>query len=165
MNGTLKNKWILILIVLLLAANAVTIALFWTNRRPSPPPQERAADYIIRELRFDPTQEKQYMELVQQHRKGSEELRKDIKSSKDELFELLKQPAISDSGLQSAIENVKTALGKLELHTFRHFQKVRAIGNPSQQEKFDEVIKDALEMMRPGPPGHRMHGHPPPPGE
>ncbi|MGZ3904989.1 MAG: hypothetical protein ACXVC6_14910, partial [Bacteroidia bacterium] len=50
---------------------------------------------------------------------------------------------------------------QMELLTYDHFKKIRAICKPDQQKKFDEVINKALEMMGPPRPG----GPPPPPPE
>ncbi len=168
MNGTSKNKWLIFFIVLLLIGNAATILMFWMQRRPGPG-GHRAADYIIKELNLSKSQQEQYEKMIDEHRKGADEARQHIKAAKDKLFDLLQQPSVNDSTLNTAVNNVTNETSKLELQTFHHFQKLRAICDPAQQKKFDGIIKNALDMMRPGPPGppgHRQgEGHPPPPGE
>ena len=159
MSGTNKNKWIIALIIVLLVCNAVTIALFWTRHRPGHPPSGRdAAAYIIRELQMDKSQQDKYEALIKEHRAASGRLREDIKSAKDNLYSLLQLQEKDSAAVTTATEKVKEQLGKLEMVTFEHFKKVRAICDPAQQKKFDAIIKNVLEMMKPGPRGP---GHPP----
>jgi hypothetical protein len=77
----------------------------------------------------------------------------------------LKREKQDAAPLMSQVELLKTALKeKEEIALFYHFQKVRALCNESQKQKFDEIIKEAARMMGPPPRGDRQGPPPPPPG-
>lgn len=171
MSSTQKNKLLTWLVILLLVANAATIAFFWLNKKQSHPPQPKgsAKDFFTKELNLDPTQQVKVEALVLEHRKAAEELRRKVRAAKESFFELLKQPNVSDSARQAAAKAVSVQTEELDLITFDHFQKVRALCNPEQQKRFDEIILDVTRMMgqpqppmRPGGPGGP--GGPPPNG-
>ncbi|MEI9958666.1 MAG: hypothetical protein WDM90_20685 [Ferruginibacter sp.] len=108
-----------------------------------------------------------------EHQAGQKPLQDSIRSAKETLFDLLKQPAAPDSLVQAASNKAAAADAQLELFTFKHFQKLRAICTVTQQKKFDEIIQDVLHRMAmpqrrnpQEPPPQGMHGDkPPPPGE
>lgn len=158
MSTTTKNKWLTGLVILLIAANAATITVFWLGRRKHhvPPPHEQGgpANYLIRELELDSLQQQQYRQLVNEHRQAAEQLRQKIKEEKDHFFGLLRQGNTPDSVKNAVAAAVSRQTAALDLLTFDHFQKVRAIGTPAQQEKFDRIIQKVMAMMAgPGPGG------------
>jgi Spy/CpxP family protein refolding chaperone len=155
MNGSVKNKLILTLIIALLLCNAVTIVLFWTNRQPGPPPHPQGpASFITRELELDKGQQERYQKMVTAHQRGSESFKRDIREAKDELYQLMQQPGVTDSTIDAAVQKVAGEMAKLERFNFDHFHELRKICQPAQQQKFDAIIRKVLDMMRPGPPGH-----------
>jgi Spy/CpxP family protein refolding chaperone len=173
MNPASKNKLLTWLVVLLLIANAATIATFWFSKTKHPPPPKGSpADYLIKELNFDAKQQEQFMLLVNEHRKAADEFRGKIKTAKDSFFDLLKQSNVTDSSKRSAAAAVSSNTEQLDLLTLEHFQKVRALCTPEQQKKFDNIIHQVTSMMaapRPmgpgGPegPGEGPEGDRPPP--
>ena len=114
--------------------------------------------------------------MVEEHQRGVRPVRGEIKTAKANLFSLLSQPNVSEVEKIEAAKKVSIATEKLDLFTFNHFAKLRAICNPSQQQKFDDIIKQVMQMMgeqhpngrgpNQGPPHHRPEGElPPPPPE
>jgi uncharacterized Ntn-hydrolase superfamily protein len=165
MNNTYKNKLLTWLLVVLLLANAITIALFWIGRnKPFPPPQGSPADFLIKELNMDSRQQEQYKMLVKEHQDAVRELREKIKAAKDSLFVLMKKDNVSDSSKKEAAHAVSRQTEQLDILTLEHFQKVRALCNKDQQKKFDDIIHEVIRMMaQPGPPVRRDIQGPPPP--
>ncbi len=165
MNPTTKNKLFTWLVVLLLIANAITIAGFWLGRPKHPPlPQGAAADYLIKELSLTKQQQKQFLELVSEHQQSSAQIRIKIRDAKDNFFDLLKQPGLTDSVKRAAVEMVGKSTQELDLLTLDHFQKVRALCTVEQQKKFDTIIRDVTHMMAPPHPGGPGPQGPPPGG-
>ncbi|WP_316768444.1 Spy/CpxP family protein refolding chaperone [Pedobacter frigiditerrae] len=184
-----SNKKILTaLVVLLLIANVATIGLFWFKKDNKPQQLKGGpAKFIIKELSLDKSQQEQYLVLVEEHQQGVRPLRDEIKDAKDDFFSLLNQPNVTEVEKLTAAKMVSASTEKLDLLTFNHFAKVRAICNPTQQKKFDDIIKQVMQMMgeqhpkgrgphqgppmdeRPhdGPPPHEgtEGNHPPPPSE
>ncbi len=181
MSYSTKNKLLMALLLLLLLANIVTICVFWLGKPPHPTmAREQPSAYIIRELSFDDKQKTTYLQLVKQHQQQAEDLRQQVKTAKDNFFKLLQQPNLSDSEKINAAKNISLITTQLDLITFDHFKKVRALCNAAQQKKFDNIIGNVMHLiggpanhepgMRPGPlPGDReapppgREGGPPPP--
>lgn len=169
MNNNARNKFLMILVILLLIANAVTLTLFWLDRSRKPEqPMGSPREFLSRELSLDTQQQAQYDELVKAHRQLTEELRQQVKTAKDSLFELVKDPAASDSTKQMAARTVSRLTEQIDLLTLNHFQQVRKLCTPGQQKKFDELIGEVTRMMAPprppGPPAPGKEGPPPGPG-
>ena len=185
MNPGTKNKLLTWLVVLLLVANAATIAMFWLGKPKQPrQPKGQPKDFLIKELKLDTAQQAQLEILVKEHQAVVRPLREKIKEAKDNLFDLLKEENVSDSTKRHAAAAVSVITEEIDLFTLNHFQKVRSICNPEQQKKFDEILHQITGMMgqqRPrmgqgGPPrggqgGDRppspdgQHGDKPPPRE
>ncbi len=166
MNNTVKNKTLTILVVLLLLANAATLAFFWLGRKPKQPPGGMAKEFLIKELNLNTGQQEAYEGMIKEHRQATEPLRQQIKEAKDELFALVKNPSAPDSAKQAAAASANNIVAQLDLVTLNHFQKVRTLCTVEQQKKFDDIIQEAIRMT--GQPRHPMPpgGHPqgPPPG-
>lgn len=180
MNSTSKNNLLVWLVILLLIANAATITLFWLSRAKRPPaPQGEAKDFLIKELNLDSSQQIRFADLRQEHRKAVDSLREKVKDAKDHLFDLVKDSTASDSMKQEAAAAVSRITEQIDLFTLTHFQKVRALCDPKQQKRFDEILRQVTVMMGPprppappagpgGPPPEGQHGRedpPPPPHE
>lgn len=162
----MKNKLLTWLVVLLLVANAATIAFFWLGRTKQPPgPQGSARDFLVKELNLDAKQQEQFSEMVKEHRSSAEQIRPQIRKAKEAFFDLLKQPGISDSQKLAAAKQVSVQTEALDMLTFAHFQKLRAICNPAQQQKFDVIIHDIIRTMGQPRPPMRPGDRPGPPGE
>jgi Spy/CpxP family protein refolding chaperone len=161
MNNTNKSRLLTTAILLLVAANIVALVMFWhdKNRKDAqmpPPPREQngsAFDFLTKELALDSNQLKAYSVLRDEQRKSAEPLRKTVRETKDSLFSLLKQPNVSDADLQKYLSKVGAAQIELEKSTFQHFQNVRKLCTPKQQEKFDAIIQQAMQMF--GQPNRR----------
>jgi len=88
MNNIAKNKFINILIVLLLAANIITIGLYWFNREKRlPPPDGKRGNnlfmFLTHELNLDSTQQLAYKKLITEDREHDRENRDKNRLSKE----------------------------------------------------------------------------------
>ena len=178
MNHVAKNKLLTWLVVLLLIANAVTIAMFWLGKAKQPFQQTRSPkDFLIKELKLDTKQQEQVEVLVKEHQQMAELLRERIRIEKEKFFDLLQQPDATDSAKTAASAAANYLVQKVDLMTLNHFQKIRALCNPEQQKRFDEIIHQVTAMMgqprppkgpgndRQGPPPGGPDGDRPPPGQ
>ncbi|MGG9962566.1 Spy/CpxP family protein refolding chaperone [Ferruginibacter sp. SUN106] len=177
MNFFTNNRLLSVITLLLLTANIATLGYLWTHKNNAggniqpPPPTGQVFEFVTKELQLDSAQQLSYKKLREEHQAGQRPLQDSIRKAKDEFFELLKQPAPVEALVQQQSSKVAAAEQQLELFTFRHFQKLRAICTATQQKKFDDIIQDVLRRMAPAkrpqgppPPGIRG-GMPPPPGE
>ena len=152
----METKFLKIVIIILLLINICTLAFMWMQKPGHgmhlPPPQE-IGHFLTHELNFSETQEKQFELLRDEHRHSVEKLRKKSRELHDAFFDLLGITPVDSIKIINMADSITAVQKQIELSTFYHFQKVRTICTPEQQQKFDDVIKDALRMMAPRPHG------------
>lgn len=141
-----------IALVLLLILNFISLGLLWKmsspqNGRPSRPSE--AADFLMRELKFNEVQRKYYQGLILQHRKQMRRLQSSRIALHNKFFAGI---ATGDTSQLNALRQLQ---GETELLTFQHFQAVRKLGTPEQQTRFDQIIQEVLRKMSPRRPGPR----------
>jgi periplasmic protein CpxP/Spy len=168
-----NNKTWGLLVAALLVANTVTLVLLWTGKKePShaarPP---LLGEYLTQQLGLDSAQQRQYQQLIQAHRSATAPLRQRMGDLKDSLFLLLKQGNPSEADKEAATAQIAAIAQRLERLHLDHFQQVRALCTPAQQQRFDGLLQEIvrkLSMPPHGPggpggprPGERMG---PPPG-
>lgn len=178
-----KNKWLMILILLLVLANAATLVSYWINNsknhtKGQPIPGMQPSRFLIEQLNFNDDQQKRYRVLIKEHQEKTRELRKQMRDAKENMFTLMSQGQVPDSTLRQAASAVGHTMESLDMVTFRHFQEVRKLCTPEQVAHFDKIIHEVLSMMAPHPgpggPGRPgsgrpdfgpdpMHDAPPPP--
>jgi Spy/CpxP family protein refolding chaperone len=148
-------KFLKIVILLLLLINISTLTFMWLHR---PQKNDAVGDFFTKELQFTPKQKEQFEVLKHEHRNQVDKLREENKEKHDAYFELLKKPAVDSVTVKKAAAAILKIEEQKELALFYHFQKVRAICNASQQQKFDKIINEAAIMMAPKP--RRGEGRP-----
>ena len=135
--------------------------------RPSArPPGGGASDFLIKELQLNSNQQQEYQKLIFEHREAAQVLRSKIRTAKEGLFEMIKEPNTSDSAKQMQAKEISGYAEELELLTLQHFEKVRALCTPEQQKRFDTILHEVTSMMgnpkpQMGPGGNRPTGPPP----
>ena len=162
MNTNNKSRWLGAIIILLLLINAATIIflLIGKNKHHLPPPNGGAFGFLVKELALDANQKNQYQKLRDQHRNSVEGLRTQLKNTKDSLFDLLKKSNVTDVNVHQKLDFIASLNSKIDEITFSHFKQVRAICNPQQQLKFDEVIAQAMQIQAPKQqPSHHLSYH------
>jgi len=166
MNTSGKNKIFTIIVVVLLIANSASMLYFWWNRSDSRPgknnPQD-AKSFIIKELALNEQQKLAYQELREDHQKKLRDLHESFKDAKEQLFDLLDQENPSDSLVEQASLHAAQIQQQIEMATFDHFKKLKALCNAEQKKKFDSIIREAILLISPPPPPNGNIQNPPPP--
>ena len=173
MNNTIKNRMLTWWVVFLLIANAATILLFWINRPSKNQVQQGSPrEFLVHELELDSSQLGAFGLLIEKHQAAARALKQDIKSAKEDLFQLLKQPSIAETEKKKTVEAITSKIQQLELLNLEHFQQVRALCNDKQKKKFDGLLNRLAGMMAearppkdamPAPSSNGEGHHPPPP--
>ena len=181
MNNANKNKFLTWLVATLLVANAVTILFFWINRpERMQGPKGSPREFLVNALELDSSQLDAFQALIEKHQASARPLKKEIRTAKENLFQLLKQLVIPGPEKMKAVQAITLNIQALELLNLDHFQQLRALCNEKQKKKFDGLLDQLAGLMatpsnadghRPPPPGEGHpppppgEGHPPPPGE
>jgi protein CpxP len=154
MKDLVKNKFTAWLIVLLILANIVTLVFFWLGHfkleRDNAP-----KEILVKELHFSEDQKNIYFNLAKEHHDAAETIRRQIIINKENFFQLLKSNEIIDSVRNNAALQVSLSIQSLDILTFEHFKKVRAICTNEQKPKFDELVQHIINTVnnpQQGPP-------------
>ncbi len=167
MNNTNKNKLLTWLVATLLVANAVTILFFWINRpERMQDPKESPREFLVRALELDSSKLDAFQALIEEHQASARPLKNEIRSAKENLFQLLKQPVIPNLEKMKAVQAITDKTKALELLNLEHFQQLRALCNEKQKRKFDGLLDQLAGLMAEsrapkGPPPGEV-GHLPP---
>ncbi|MCF8215184.1 MAG: periplasmic heavy metal sensor, partial [Chitinophagaceae bacterium] len=95
MKNAIKNKFFTWLVATLLVANAVTILFFWINRpERMQGPKGSPREFLVHALELDSSQLDAFQALIEEHQASARPLKNEIRSAKENLFQLLKQPII-----------------------------------------------------------------------
>lgn len=155
MKNLVKNKITTWVIALLILANITTLVFYWIghfrNQRNNSP-----KEFLAKKLDFNDSQKNQYFDLAKEHNENAQKIRQQIKIEKELLFELLKSDKNIDSTRNDAALKISIAIQSLDILTFEHFKKVRALCTKDQKPKFDELIQKMVQSVngpQQGPPG------------
>lgn len=177
-----RNRNLIITIVILVIINIITLLLLWIGkpkhdlaRGPGNGENEkvRIQEMLKEELGFSNDQAEQFLALRKNHLENTMRLDDELMLVKKEMLEeamYSNDSSISDSLLNLSLEKQ----GQLEIITFQHFQKLKQICTPEQQEKLFELMHRLIGPpqrggpppgeMPDGPPHGDFRGGPPPPG-
>ena len=144
-------KFLKIIIICLLLINLGTLAFIWKQKPQESmhPRQGDVAQFLTRELNLTVEQENKFDVLRNEHHQGVEILHDADRTFHHQLFDLLKSNSGNAIAVNALTDSIASNHKKVELLTFYHFQKVRAICSDEQKKKFDTVIEDTLRMMAP----------------
>ncbi len=148
MNKPNKNKFLTWLVAALLVANAVTILFFWINRPERiQGPKGSPREFLVHALELDSIQQIAFQDLIAGHQASARSLKREIRTAKENLFQLLKQPVIPEADKMHAVKAITLNIQALELLNLEHFQQLRALCNEKQKKKFDGLLDQLAGLM------------------
>ncbi len=146
MKNLVKNKITGWLVAILIIANIATLVFFWIghfrNQRNNSP-----KEFLANKLHFSNNQKNIYFNLAKEHNETARGIRKEIKLNKEAFFNLLKSDYVSDSAKAKAALEVSLSIQSLDILTFEHFEKVRAICTPVQKKIFDDLVQKMVNSV------------------
>jgi periplasmic protein CpxP/Spy len=158
-----KTNFLTIGIVLLLVLNAVTLFILFHmhfGARHDEHNGQGPENFIVEQLKLNSKQQDQFAELRREHHDSMRNIRDQQKKLHDEYFTLLK----SNDPDQKKVDSLASMMGneqkQMEIFTFNHFQKLRAICRDDQKKLFDNTIDEIARTVLhqpPGPPGPPPH--------
>jgi periplasmic protein CpxP/Spy len=149
MTKSPRQKWLLILVIILLLTNITTLSIFWfvKPKKATPQDRQRMGTWIVNELKLDKDQETAYWKLRDSLISQQKPIMDSMRAAKKRFFEQLNNPNVNDS-LLDATSNKTLALQKrLDFLTFQHFQQVRTLCRAEQLPKLDTVVKEIINRM------------------
>ena len=172
-----ENKGIKLLqwaVLLLVLCNIGLLFTIWikpnSESGPAPMHAETPRDFVVRNLKFNAEQTKQYDAMVKEHWQAMQQFRHEAMEYRQLLFSNLANDRLDSNAPDSLARLIANNQQQIEIVTYSHFAQVRAICTDEQKQVFDKIIGDVIKKMNGGmhPPGDRPgpppDGQGPPPG-
>ena len=126
--------------------NVALLAFLFFPRMHRPfPPHNSTGDFLMHELKMNPSQREVFNQQRQSHHAIVDSLELEMQKIRSKLYG-------NNSMVDSAsISHIAIIQGQIEQVTFLHFKEVRAALNPDQQAKFDTIIQEAVQKLQAQP--------------
>jgi len=136
-----QNKFLVLLVAILLVANLCLMLYFFVYKNRHEPERSRpVSDFVQKELGLNADQTEKFKQLRDQHRAAVKPVVDEMKKLKDSLYNLLQNPQANDSAAKAIAKQVGDKQEEWEMLIFHHFEKVRAICDSSQLPKLDTLV-------------------------
>jgi len=149
------NKLLAFAVIALLIINGVLVYLLWNGKKPHNNrggENKNMGEWLAKELNEDEKQKAEHIKLREEHFASMRPLFDSASAYKKGLFNLIKETSVNDSLVQSYINKISQTEAEIAKNTFQHFKNVRAILNPDQQKKYEEIVQKMMNRKG-GPPG------------
>ena len=160
MTNPSRNRNLIFIIAALLLTNIAVLAYFLWIKQPEKrdkgqdnKPKIDMVDRLRDSVGFNDEQVTQFKQLKDEHWATLKPMFDEMRKAKDSLFKLVSDPNASDSVIDKVSDVIAQKQKALDLQTFNHFKKVRALCTPEQQAKYDSLIQRMFRKM--GKPIHR----------
>ena len=143
MTTTGKSKMLVLLVIVLLLTNAAMLYyLLKNNAELKKTRNQKQVEYMIRELKLDENQAKQYIALRAKRDSIMGPLNDSLRVSKMKLIGYLHQPAgsVPDSLVKEAAVEISKKQQHIEFAFYQHFRRIQTICKPEQRTLFDSVL-------------------------
>lgn len=155
-----RDKFLILSIVILFILNLFTLAYIMWGFGPHPkhnPPggdmhddrPPRPDELIINRLKLNDEQIKKFQLLKEEHRSQVRELQEDSRKLHDEYFGLLKADKVDTAKASSVLAEISKNQKLLDIVTFEHFEKIKALCDPQQKELFNTFIDEISRSFKP----------------
>lgn len=142
-----RNKFLVILVLLLLVTNAGMLWYFMSNDCDNHDKKEeklsrndKQVAYMVKELGLDSVQKAEYIALRVRRDSALRPLNDNLREAKLRLMDYLKESNVSDSVVAAATAQIAARQQPIELEFYKHFGRVRSICKPEQVAKYDSML-------------------------
>lgn len=150
-----RTKLLTITIIGLLLINLATLGfLFLNGPKPGGMPHEgsrQPKEIIIEKLHFDANQQKEYEKLILWHRGKIDQLDDSIRQTKNTLYSGLSESDINTKTKDSLITLLNAYQKQVEETHFKHFEDIKKLCKPDQQEDFMALTTELSRIFAPRP--------------
>ena len=133
-----SNKILIIVIALLFVANAVTLTLLFTGKRPANDDRKNAMrNYLKTEVGFSDAQIVAFDTVKSRQRSQAKIIYDEIRERKQNNLKKIGSENFSDSSIKSAAVYAATQQENMEINMLRHLKDIRNLCTPPQRAIFD----------------------------
>ena len=150
-----KNRALVSIIIVLLISNIAILIFFlcYSNGRKNAHGREdrnAVSVFLQKEIGFNKQQMDEYQKLRATNMQSIKPLFNDIRSAKENFYNLLYVNNLTDSSVNKAADVIGEKQMVLDMHMFSHFKNVRNLCTPEELPKFDSLFKKVVEKMTGG---------------
>lgn len=150
-----RTKLLTITVIGLLLLNLATLGFLFLNgpklgRLPHEGRRE-PKEIIIEKLHLDAKQQAEYKKLIHWHRGEINQLDDSIRQTKNELYSGLSEKKINSKAKDSLIMLLNSYQKQIEETHFKHFEDIKKLCKPDQQEDFKELTEELSRIFAPKP--------------
>lgn len=145
-----RNKLLLFIVAILFLANVVLLYfLFKGKGDPKPPTREHRgiSEQLKNDVGFDAEQLQAYNLRREKHMGEMKGLFEDMRLTKENFFNTVKDPQAADSLIQSGAKAIAEKQKRIDLQTHGYFTDLRKICSPPQLPKFDSLYQQVIRRM------------------
>lgn len=148
-----------ILVAILVILNVISLGYIWYAHGPmaehGPRDGHGPGGLVIKELGFDQKQQEVFEKLRNEHHSAMRSIGEQDRALHDELYRSLARSSDTSAYADSLIHRIAMLRIENEQLTYRHLALVRRMCTPAQQQRFDEMIAEAMARheRREGPQG------------
>lgn len=150
-----RTKLLTITVIGLFLINLATLGfLFLNGPKPGGMPHEgrrQPKTIIIEKLHFDANQQKEYEKLIRWHREEIDQLDDSIRQTKNKLYSGLSESDTNTKTKDSLIALLNTYQKQVEETHFKHFEDIKKLCKPNQQEDFMVLTTELSRIFAPRP--------------
>jgi len=154
MNAFAKNRALVSIIIFLVISNIAILIyfLYFSDGRKGSYGKDRNAvsGFLQKDMGFNKEQINKYQELKTTHLQTIKPVFNDIRTAKENFYNLLYVNNISDSAVDKAAAVIGEKQIALDKQMFNHFKSVRNLCTPQELPKFDSSFKKVVEKMTGG---------------
>lgn len=139
-----KSKFLTLVIIGLLISNGILLFMFIKGPKKHKEPKT----IIIDKLHFNKEQIEYYEIYIQKHRKAINDNQAIMNKLRSDLYKQLKS-----NPLATNLDSLFLKIGKqqyiAEKINYNHFLEIKKMCNPSQQENFNELTNEIVNLFAP----------------
>ncbi|HOP05769.1 MAG TPA: periplasmic heavy metal sensor [candidate division Zixibacteria bacterium] len=151
------------IIIVLVCLNIVSVTLLWFQYFDRPPqPQERGndpQDFLIQELQFDAQQADSLRTMRCEYMHFTDSIRLQVAQLNEQLFSEVFADNPDTVLVNRVAEEIGSRQSEIQQMLFAHFEQIRQICRPEQEERLKGLILNIFQGGR-IPPPERMEGNP-----
>ena len=152
MQGSLRNRTLLVIVVISLLANIIMLVYFgWARehyrRNPRTWPSSPIMVFLKKDVGFTEQQMTAYDALRMQNRKKMKPLFEDIRLAKVQFYGHLDDQQISDSLMNEAATHIGEKQKAIDIQTLKNFRQLRTLCTEEQRKKYDSMVVGVISEM------------------
>ncbi|MEM8907336.1 MAG: periplasmic heavy metal sensor [Bacteroidota bacterium] len=146
------NNWILLALVVV---NVLVLAFLLLSKHPNRPkphhPPMLVADFLASELQLDANQTQTFKQLRQAHFAQTKTIHQNIRRQKKAMIAAFTSSPPDQARAQELAQQIGELQVSIDLLLIQHFEELRAVCTPVQQQKLSTLFQKAFNRHPPPP--------------